>query len=563
MQASSGNAASAPGRNLTKLELVLLLLAFLLPGLAGHDPWKPDEGYFFGMVHSLLQGSDWVVPTLAGEPFMEKPPLIMWLGALTAKLAEPLLPPHDGARLSIALCMALTLAAVGAIGRRAHGVGGGRLASLALLGSLGILLSGHMLIADVPLMMGFAIGLLGFALILQRPLVGGVLLGTGVGIGFLAKGLLAPGVFGVAAVLLPLLSSQWRTRHYARGLGTAFLSSLPWLIIWPALLYRHSPALFAEWFWQNNIGRYLGFSVAKLGAANEGGYWRNTLPWFTFPLLPLAAWSLWQDRRALLQRRLAPALEACLLVAVVGMAVLISSASARAIYSLILLPPLAVLAVGSLSRLSERMNRSVDWAIRLIGLAACLFLWYGWAYALSYHAAPPWLVLLTHLPADQPFAGVGIGMVAALLLAALWVALLFRLPQLRARGLISWVAALTLLWGTAASLWFPWVDAGKSYRATFLQMQAALPAKFNCMASHQLGESERGILDYLTGIRTIRHEVLVDNGCDYVLAQSVAGETPWWGLHGWKTLWSGARPGDQRERFWLYQQPAAVSPVIP
>ena len=29
----------------------LLCLAWLLPGLIAHDPWKPDEAYTFGVVY--------------------------------------------------------------------------------------------------------------------------------------------------------------------------------------------------------------------------------------------------------------------------------------------------------------------------------------------------------------------------------------------------------------------------------------------------------------------------------------------------------------------------------
>ncbi len=539
--------------------LLLLLAAFLLPGLIGRDPWKPDEGYFFGMVHSLLQGGDWLVPTLAGEPFMEKPPLIMWLGALFAKLTAPLLAPHDGARLAIGLCMAVTVLAVGAAARRALGVGNGRVAALTLLTSLGILLNSHMLIADIPLMMGVAIALCGYARILEQPVAGGVLLGCGVGAGFLAKGLLAPGVIGVAGLLLPLIFPQWRSRNYLRGLAVAVAVALPWLVVWPALLYLRSPTLFAEWFWQNNIGRYLGFSVAQLGATNDPGYWQRTLPWFTFPLWPLAAWTLWQERRALRARHLPAASEASLLVLLVTLAVLTSSASARVIYALSLLPPLAILAAPALTRMSARVHRSIDWAARLTAGGICLVLWYAWLLTLNTGVTPAWLQLTQHFPGNYPFAAAGSGMVCALLLAVLWIILLFRLKALRNRGLVSWVAAVALLWGTVATLWFPWIDIGKSYRATFQQLQAALPEKRNCLTSHGLGESERGLLHYFTGILTIRHELRGDPGCDFVLVQSIAGEVPWWQQHGWRVLWHGNRPGDRRERFWLFARPSLVN----
>jgi len=38
----------------------VLAAAWILPGLVGHDPWKPDEAYTFGLVYSMLQNGDWV-----------------------------------------------------------------------------------------------------------------------------------------------------------------------------------------------------------------------------------------------------------------------------------------------------------------------------------------------------------------------------------------------------------------------------------------------------------------------------------------------------------------------
>jgi len=55
-----------------------LVVAWLLPGLVGHDPWKPDEAYTFGLIFHIRETGDWLVPTLAGEPFVEKPPLYFW-----------------------------------------------------------------------------------------------------------------------------------------------------------------------------------------------------------------------------------------------------------------------------------------------------------------------------------------------------------------------------------------------------------------------------------------------------------------------------------------------------
>ena len=64
---------------------VLICAAWIMPGLVGHDPWKPNEAYTFGLVYEILQGGSWVVPTLAHEPFVESPPLFILTAAAFAK----------------------------------------------------------------------------------------------------------------------------------------------------------------------------------------------------------------------------------------------------------------------------------------------------------------------------------------------------------------------------------------------------------------------------------------------------------------------------------------------
>src|SRR5258708_19976731 len=78
-----------------RLALYCLISAWMLFGLFGRDPWKPDEAYTFGVVNHIVQTGDWVVPHLAGEPFMEKPPLFFVTSAAFIRLLPTLLsPPH-------------------------------------------------------------------------------------------------------------------------------------------------------------------------------------------------------------------------------------------------------------------------------------------------------------------------------------------------------------------------------------------------------------------------------------------------------------------------------------
>jgi hypothetical protein len=66
------------GHRLPRVTAVVLLL-FVCIGLTGHDPWKADEAYTYGIVYSMIASGDWVVPTLADEAFVEKPPIVYML----------------------------------------------------------------------------------------------------------------------------------------------------------------------------------------------------------------------------------------------------------------------------------------------------------------------------------------------------------------------------------------------------------------------------------------------------------------------------------------------------
>src|SRR5205085_7571422 len=108
-----GNALRFPP-HLSALDIVrvtsaCVIAAWILFGLFGRDPWKPDEAYTFGLVNHIVQTGDWVVPSLAGEPFMEKPPLFYMSAAVFVNMFEDVLTPHDAARLATAFYVALTL----------------------------------------------------------------------------------------------------------------------------------------------------------------------------------------------------------------------------------------------------------------------------------------------------------------------------------------------------------------------------------------------------------------------------------------------------------------------
>ncbi len=132
--------------------LAILISTYLLIGVIGHDPWKQDEPYVFGIILELMRSGDWVVPTLAGEPFMEKPPLYYLLAAACARLAAPLLAMHDAARLASAMCVGITLVCTARAARLVWGRGASMATCLLVAGCLGLVLPARQMLTDLALL---------------------------------------------------------------------------------------------------------------------------------------------------------------------------------------------------------------------------------------------------------------------------------------------------------------------------------------------------------------------------------------------------------------------------
>src|SRR5262249_28825738 len=100
------------------LLVVLLLPAALLYPTLGFHLLEPDEGRYAQIPKEMLLRGEWVVPTLQGEPYLDKPPLMYWLVALSYRVfgVSP-----EAARLMPALCVHLTILAVYLLGRRSLG----------------------------------------------------------------------------------------------------------------------------------------------------------------------------------------------------------------------------------------------------------------------------------------------------------------------------------------------------------------------------------------------------------------------------------------------------------
>ena len=540
------------------LLVIALITVFVFAGAVGHDPWKADEAYVFGMIHSMLNSGDWVVPMLGGESFMEKPPLYYWVATVFSRLLAGWMAPPDAARITSSFFMLIACGALWLTARHWWGKQVGQYAPMALLACFALAPQTHLMMPDVPLLAGFALSAYGYARLLEKPLAAGIVLGVGAGIAFLAKGLIGPLAIGATAVLLPACFSQWRTLSYLRGLRNALGASLPFILIWPLALYARSPQLFRVWFWDNNFGRFLGSSAVANGTEQTQWFWAYNLPWFTFPALPLACYLVWKRRADIASH---PALQYAIVTFCILMMTLLVSASARVIYALPLMVPVALLAAPAACALPGRIDRLwADSAVLVFGLLS-LLVWAGWSIMMFTGAAPHWPWLLRVLPAEYlpDFDGRAFAIALAATLAALVLA--SRRFRTRAPALFTWTAGLAVFWVLLSTLWMPWLDYAKSYRSVFAAMP--LPEEHNCVASVGLGEGERAMLLYFNGRNTLRREQWPDAGCDVLLVQGYAREgTRNVDLRGYHQVWEGARPGDSWQRFWLLRSDRS-DPLLP
>lgn len=493
---STSAVASKPNRTPFWLGMLTLLfaVAYVLPGLTGHDPWKQDEAESVGIVHNMLETGDLVVPRLdadpSADPYLEKQPAFyitaaviadLYDGALSLPLPEGVAVPEalklssdDAARLATGFYLFVLFGFTALLGRATwvrdgQNSGEGAIALLVLMGTLGLIQSAHFLIPDIALSAGVAMALYGLVIAPRRVLWGGIWLGSGAGLAFMSKGLFGPGIVGVTALLMPLFR-DWRSGRYLRVLIVALLAALPWLLIWPTLLYLRDPQLLQAWLWDYNIDHYAAV-YEQFGTPATADFWLRTLPWFTFPAALLAVLTLFVR---VLDTWSSPGVRVVLVASIVGWAVLLAVPGARELQALPLLAPLAVIAAGGVKHL-PRWITTLGYLLTVLvfGLGAVL-LWGLWIYHMFTGQPLQHGALAAYLPTDFDFVWHPVAFITAAFFTVIWIWIAARFRAPRSASLLAWPAGVIMIWGLAALLHLPWLDAANAYRGD--ASQASVPA---------------------------------------------------------------------------------------
>ena len=294
--------------------------------------------------------------------------------------------------------------------------------------------------------------------------------------------------------------------------------------------------------------------VALLGTGNaEPVYYLRNLVWFAWPALPLLLWLVWLRSRGFNGGLRAPGIVIPGVMAIVILANLFAMPDARLANALPLLIPFALLAALEVDSLKRGFSGALDWfGILTFGLSAML-MWALWldAYVNGMSLRVARLFRDTEVGYSPSFH-LG-SMLAALALTVLWVALVRPARRSNRRAILNWAAGVTLIWGLVTTIWLPYIDSRRSYRWTVEALARELPAG-TCVASRNLGEPQRALFNYFSRITTVREEVNPSHDCNALVVQYGRLDSEPVSPTGWTAKWSGARRGDDTERFVLYRR---------
>lgn len=520
--------------------LAFMLAFYVLAGLFGRDPWKGEDAIHIGTAWHMLQHSDWLAPEIAGRAFHE-PPLYYWSAALTGKLFGWLLPMHEAMRLASGLWVTLAMMGLYYAGRELYGEESAAASPLLLAGCAGLLLHAHDAQPMLVALAAYSGALGGFAAIGRKPRLTGIFYGLAVAACLLGAGIAPTLPLLAFAPIACLLSPDRGKAVQTLAVGLAIAATL--ILPWPLLLHELAPARFSAWLATELAPLQTPFSLPGLGK------FIAMLPWFAFPALPLAAWTLYLKRREATQA--AQALPASFLV--VTLLMLAWAYQPREIPSLLLLPAVALLATpGALSLRRGAANAFDSFAMLTFSLFVAV-IWLGWsAMVLGWPTklGERAIILRPGFVGEFHLLAVLVG----LAVTGWWIWLIFTAPRSPYRSLTHWTMGFTVLWLLATTLVLPWFDYGKSYRPVAQAIARALPDSNSCLAERNLTDAQRASLAYFVEIEPVAETSAAGRQCNWLL---VVGDTrrelaaPG---GNWQKVWEGSRPGDRREKFRLFRR---------
>ncbi|MCK5707271.1 MAG: glycosyltransferase family 39 protein [Candidatus Aureabacteria bacterium] len=251
--------------------LWILIVILTFSGIFDHDLWEPHEYREAGVAYEMAHNKNFIVPHLAGKPFVEKPPLFYFFLALGY-----LLTGFNAARIFRFLCALWSLGTLfivfksGKILFKDNLKRGSLTAALILATSLGFLRLSHFIIVDILLAFFVSLAYFYFLKVVKgNNKYSLFLFFASVTGSFLTKGLIGPlFIFGGIGLYI-LVSRKWgliKKILYMPGILFFIFTALLWLI--PFYLWDKG-GVFKIWFWDQHFGRFTGTAYGHKQVSGE------------------------------------------------------------------------------------------------------------------------------------------------------------------------------------------------------------------------------------------------------------------------------------------------------
>jgi 4-amino-4-deoxy-L-arabinose transferase-like glycosyltransferase len=397
MKTAQGN---SPYLQLTDMRLwyIALLLSVVLSftGIADRGLWEPDELRDAAVALEMSRESNYIVPRLAGTPFVEKPPLYFATAAGVIKLLGGRADTAAAVRLTsvmwgigillMTFLLAQRLMSDSASNQDTFALPAGMVAAMAaaMLSTMGdFIKETHWIRVDPALAFFIVAALWSFAEVYFARRSGFLLLGAVFSAGaFLSKGMIGLVLIGIgwAGMCVPWFRAQRRSRgslfiwQHAASLILLVLLAGAWVV---SLWIVGGRDIFNEWFLQNQLGRLSG--TANLGHEHAGNvfyyagpFLTSCLPWT--PLLFIWVYRIYTDFRKQGIQCLSPERIFLLTISIGTLVILTVSVSKRSVYLLPLIPVLAIMCADALAMGMPRWCRYyfvILTGVCVVILAAC------------------------------------------------------------------------------------------------------------------------------------------------------------------------------------------------
>ncbi len=548
-------------RPLPRWALMLLCIAYVVPGFVGRAPWKSADITAYGYMLELAQGrTSWLNPLLGGMAPETEGLLPYWLGALAIQWAPSWLSPEMAVRLPFAALLALTLMATWygvyylarspgaqpvafAFGGEATPLDYARAiadgALLALIACLGLAQLSHEVTSYLVQLSCTSFLFFAFAALPYHAgkALGAMLVGA---FGLTLAGAPALTVLlGASGVLLALrLPDKDERQCKSWAVATALVIVAAAALAWQLDLWR----------WR---------IVGTEGGGKEWASLARLLVWFGWPAWPLALWTLWRWRKQIASRQWHRHLLLPLWFTAISIGATITTQPAdRAL--LLGLPALAALAAFALPTLSRSMGALIDWFTLIFFSVSALAIWVIWIAMQTGVPAKPAANVAKLAPGFVPEFSL-LALVVALAASVGWCALVWwRASRNRApiwKSLVLPASGAALSWLLLMSLWLPLLDFARSYVPQMRAINAVVGENPGCVQTVGLSRAQVAALQYHAGF-TLHPASLSVTGCEWLVSDIASWPAPASAVDAlqWERVATVARPTDKTDFLLVFRR---------